>query len=224
MAFQMLGIKRCQPGQMSLLVLAHGLITSSKNDIFVARLKTSSCTWRSWPELWLARVIQTTLATDGIGSRTSSVGCGRYESTLTRLWATVTRHLGSNGRGSWKSNFGMHREEEMEPNRATHQHDLALPDRVAAWLRAVGFERTELGVHFYDVLDGARRVEAELQVLLATNPALGSDDADRALSSLARLNTWLFTEVKHHIGELEHSWDELERRVQTFEGETDSSA
>ena len=39
------------------------------------------------------------------------------------------------------------------------------------------------------------------------------DEADQALGQMGILYTWLFDEIKYHLGELEREWPQLEERV-----------
>lgn len=102
----------------------------------------------------------------------------------------------------------------------TARDDVALARKVSRWLQATGVLATEMSVDLVDIISAARSVQADLDELLkldVTQP----EQADAALDLLGRLHAWLFTEIKHHVLQLEKRWPELEERVAALSPDTD---
>jgi hypothetical protein len=90
--------------------------------------------------------------------------------------------------------------------------DVAFANRLATWLHTANVGTTEMSVDFSDIVSASRFVQAELEQLMKLD-IHQPDQAATALDCLGRLHAWLFTEIKHHIEELEKTWPGLEGRV-----------
>ena len=75
-----------------------------------------------------------------------------------------------------------------------------------------GARQADLGVGFADITHAARQAEQTLRELLETDPqtAVG---ADQALTRLGYLHALFFTEIKHHLADLEREWPALEAEL-----------
>ena len=98
--------------------------------------------------------------------------------------------------------------------------DVALTRKLSGWLHAIGIPMTEMAVDFVDIISATRCVQADLDALLKLDVSQ-PDQADSALKLLGRLDAWLFSEIKHHIQELEKNWPQLEERVAALSPDTD---
>ena len=79
------------------------------------------------------------------------------------------------------------------------------------WLRKAGV--TEItAVSFIDIVLASREVEEELREMIRLNPDR-PEHVDRALSHLANMYAWLFTELDCHAAELRDAWPHLEQRL-----------
>lgn len=84
-------------------------------------------------------------------------------------------------------------------------------NEVSRWLHRTGFEKTELGVDFVDLIDAAHVVERALKkVVRSEPPGLGRE---MEYHEIATLYAWLFTELKYHLEELEKDWNGLEAHL-----------
>ncbi len=90
--------------------------------------------------------------------------------------------------------------------------DAALADRISEWLRSAGVTHTEMAVDLADIVGAAKYAENAIMELLKLD-VRSPTDADSALEQLGRLDAWLFTEMKHHLEELQRAWPELEGRL-----------
>jgi hypothetical protein len=90
--------------------------------------------------------------------------------------------------------------------------NVALAGRLSEWLRAAGVTHTEMAVDLADIISAAKYAESALMEMLKLDVS-NRTDADEALGRLGQLHTWLFTEMKHHLEELEQAWPELETRL-----------
>jgi hypothetical protein len=98
--------------------------------------------------------------------------------------------------------------------------DVAFANRLARWLHAANVPTTEMSVDFADVISAARAVQQDLEELM-TLDVRQPDQADAALDCLGRIHAWLFTEIKHHVQEIENAWPELEERIAALTPNTD---
>lgn len=89
--------------------------------------------------------------------------------------------------------------------------------QVSAWLERAGVDnedaRSSIAVDLVDALAGAERAAAALEAMLATDPTT-PEGAGEALGHAAKVHTWLYTEVKYHLDDMEPLWEpELEDRL-----------
>lgn len=100
--------------------------------------------------------------------------------------------------------------------------NVALTGRITAWLKAAGVKRSDMAVDIADIIFAARDVAALIEKMIELNPQ-ASDEADRAGAYLGMMHAVLFTEMKHHLEELEDGWPELEDRLEELSpAETDA--
>jgi len=93
--------------------------------------------------------------------------------------------------------------------------------QISAWLERAGVDnadaRASIAVDLADALAGAERAAAALDAMLATDPTT-PDGAGAALGYAAQVRTWLYTEVKYHLDDMDPLWepefeDKLAERV-----------
>jgi hypothetical protein len=100
--------------------------------------------------------------------------------------------------------------------------NVALTGRITAWLKAAGVKRSDMAVDIADIIFAARNVAALVEKMIELNPQ-DSDEADRAGEYLGMMQAALFTEMKHHLKDLEDAWPELEDRLEELShAETDA--
>lgn len=100
----------------------------------------------------------------------------------------------------------------------THKQHVEVSDTIALtaqftkWLRNAGVERSELAMDVADILAAAKHIARLVEQTLRLDPREPAE-ADEALSHLAEMRAWLFTEMKPHLTALEETWPALEDRL-----------
>jgi hypothetical protein len=112
---------------------------------------------------------------------------------------------------------------DKRPSAAEH---IAFVSEIDDWLARAGVDdpdrRATLAVGLADSLRAADHVREDLRDSLRLDPS-DPAQADQALSHVANIHVQLFTELKHHLLEMEDIWEEALEVPLDARSSTDSS-